>query len=307
MGNLCERTGARNRVAASVALDLTGDGDDAVSAGSDPWIDAGISEGTFQHIVTEFATLDLNGDHRLNEAEFEHGAGKLPEFLGMGKEDIQHLFTKVDADHNGMISFKEFLSFMSERRHHMPLPVQVAPQKKRLEDNMKLLNFKLCTTDGGVSGVKGDGNCQFYSLSWHVLGTTSKHDKIRSRVVDHLGGPARLDVSPFYCPEHPLEPPTFDAWLEYMSKDRTWGDHFTLQAAADVFNLRIHVLGAGRWKPREKLPEGQSAGHCFGIVQVLEPQTKQSTPRHVWLSFAAQHYSPIQATPNTPPEVLGTM
>eukprot|EP00927_Polykrikos_kofoidii_P043063 TRINITY_DN37116_c0_g1_i1.p1 TRINITY_DN37116_c0_g1~~TRINITY_DN37116_c0_g1_i1.p1 ORF type:complete len:312 (+),score=52.38 TRINITY_DN37116_c0_g1_i1:85-1020(+) len=311
MGNRClrkEQPRAENGAGHSNIIEYGPEGDESLSSvDTEPWIDAGIGQGTYMHIVTEFASLDKNGDHVLNQSEFLDGVGKLPEFLGMKKDDVQHLFTQVDMDKNELVSFNEFVRYMSKRKHHMPLPVQVEPQKKRLADNMELLGFEMCTTDKGMRGVSGDGNCQFYSLSWHIFGTTSKHGHVRRQVVENLSGPAKMQVSPFYCPEHPRDPATFDDWLKYMSKDKIWGNHFTLQAASDVYCLRIYVLEAGKWNPRKKLPEGTTAGHCFGVVNVLEPQQLQAPAKNVWISFAAQHYSPIQPTPKTPAIVLGSL
>merc|ERR1712187_399929 len=92
-----------------------------------------------------------------------------------------------------------------------------------------------------------------------------------------------------------------------MSKNKVWGDQFTLQAAADVYNARIHVLESGRWNPNAKPETGQTSGHNYGVTLVVEPKEKKDPCKDVWISFAAQHYSPISPTPKTPPEILGAM
>ena len=33
-----------------------------------------------------------------------------------------------------------------------------------------------------------------------------------------------------------------DSYIEYMSRNRTWGDELTLRAAADCFGCTIHVV-----------------------------------------------------------------
>lgn len=259
-----------------------------------PWRRAGISKELYEEMVAEFVTLDLNGDHTLSRSEFKN-LSRLPRFLGMKEEDVAHLFNTVDANHDEHISMKEFVNYMSKRKDHLPLPVQRSPQKRRLEDNMKKLGFELCTTDGGQKGVAGDGNCQFYSLSWELHKTVGNHSDIRSGIIEYLRGPGRSDFEVFYSPDHPSQPPTFDGYLQDMAQDCTWGDHLTLQAAANIFNANVRVLTADRFSDSEEKP-----------LLTVFPQVQSSGENQptIWLSFAAQHYSPIQPTWRTPKELL---
>mmetsp|Transcript_69154 Transcript_69154/g.195949 ORF Transcript_69154/g.195949 Transcript_69154/m.195949 type:complete len:297 (-) Transcript_69154:90-980(-) len=280
---------------------------DTLSASDEdgPWFAAGISEDHYEHIKAEFAYLDANGDHHLSRAEFGRATG-LPEFLTMQSDDVQHLFDTLDADHSGDISLKEFLLYMSKRKDFLPLPIQVDPQKQRLEDNMELLGFEMCTTDGGMRGVKGDGNCQFYSLAWHLFSTTSSHHTVRAKAIEHLRGPGRAAVEAFYAPEHPRQPQTFEAYLDEMSKDHIWGDHFTLQAVAEVFNVRLQVLTAGKYNRNVERSLGQACGPAFGVVQTVVPQStdQEGNSKDLWVGFAALHYSPIKPTARTPTRLL---
>ncbi|CAK0846490.1 unnamed protein product [Prorocentrum cordatum] len=206
-----------------------------------PWVQAGLSREMYDHIVAEFVALDTNGDHVLNRREFERVSG-LPEFLTMSRDDVSHLFDVVDADNNNVISMSEFVKYMAKRKDHFPLPAQVSPQRGRVEDIMKHFGFVFCTTDGGRLGVAGDGNCQFYSLCWNICQTTSRHEELRARIITHMRGPGRYYFENFYAPSHPSQPSTYDSYLNMMSKDKTWGDHLTLQAAAALYNLEVRLL-----------------------------------------------------------------
>merc|ERR1711972_246436 len=128
-----------------------------------------------------------------------------------------------------------------------PLPVQIDPQKQRLEKNMSRLGFELCITDGGRKGVAGDGNCQFYSLSWALFQTTTRYAEVRSKVIQYLRGPGKSEFGVFYAPTHPSQPASFDGYLDEMSVDKTWGDQLTLQAAANFFSVKIMVLTADQF------------------------------------------------------------
>mmetsp|Transcript_43244 Transcript_43244/g.109651 ORF Transcript_43244/g.109651 Transcript_43244/m.109651 type:complete len:283 (-) Transcript_43244:279-1127(-) len=256
---------------------------------NEPWVQAGISQETYDHLLTEFVMLDENADQKLSRKEFDNVNG-LPEYLGMQSEDIADLFKTVDVDHNGSISLIEFVTHMSKRKDHHPLPIQVDPQKKRLEAAMQQFGFCLCLTEGGRQGVCGDGNCQFYSLSWEMHKTTQKYAELREKLIAYMRGPARESYSVFYAPTHHNQPASFDGYLDMMAKDRTWGDHLTLQAAAALFNLEVRVLTADRFSQGEK--------------PFLTLSSEKTGCKVIWISFVAQHYSPIEPSTKTPADLL---
>lgn len=83
-------------------------------------------------------------------------------------------------------------------------------------------------------GVRGDGNCQFRALAHQLYGDEDQHAAMRELVVRQLE-----EVSDRYCG---FVPGRFQDYVSEMSRDETWGDNVTLQAAADALGLRIHVL-----------------------------------------------------------------
>ncbi|CAK0792516.1 unnamed protein product [Prorocentrum cordatum] len=260
-----------------------------------PWVQAGISQEKYDHIVTQFVALDTNGDQVLSRKEFESVSG-LPEFFDMSRDDISQLFDAVDVDQNQTICMNEFLKYMAKRKDHHPLPAQVDPQRGRLEDMMQHFGFVFCTTEGGHRGAIGDGNCQFYSLSWGLYRTTRRHAELRAEVVRHMRGPGRDDFEVFYAPSHPGQPATYDAYLGRMSRDRAWGDHLTLQAAAALHGLDVRLLTADAF--------GHAGGGADPSRPYLSISSPTARPRVVWMSFAAQHYDPIEPTSTTPRGLL---
>lgn len=181
------------------------------------------------------------------------------------------------------------------------LTVQMPVCKGRLGENMRQLGFALCTTDGGKKGVGGDGNCQFYSLSWMLHNTTRKAAEVRASIVEHLDGPGGAQAKASYAPEHRRQPRTWRAYLSNMAHDTTWGDHYTLQAAADKFQIRIKVLTSQDYKA--SADAGSETGWAFGCVQIIVPARGKAN-MDIWVGFAAQHYSPIVPTAFTPKELL---
>ncbi|GFH16550.1 OTU domain-containing protein, partial [Haematococcus lacustris] len=118
--------------------------------------------------------------------------------------------------------------------------------------------------------VKGDGACQFRSLSDQLYGDADHHAFVRQQVVQHLRAHA-AQYSPF------VPDSGYDSYCADMGKQGTWGDHVTLQAAADHFGLRINVLSS--------YPD-------TAVLTILPESTKSQ--RVLWLSFWAEvHYNSL--------------
>ncbi|KAL6578086.1 hypothetical protein OROMI_010414 [Orobanche minor] len=112
-------------------------------------------------------------------------------------------------------------------------------------DHQRLLN-RLELYDLFELKISGDGNCQFRSLSDQIYRTSDHHKFVREQVVNQL-------------------------------KNGEWGDHVTLQAAADWFGFKIFIITSFK-------------DTCY--IEIL-PQTMKSN-RIIFLSFWAEvHYNSI--------------
>ncbi|KAI8524096.1 hypothetical protein RHMOL_Rhmol13G0122800 [Rhododendron molle] len=82
--------------------------------------------------------------------------------------------------------------------------------------------------------IQGDGNCQFRALSDQFYRTPEHHKFVRQEVVNQLES----------CPEvyEGYVPMAYGDYLKKMSKNGEWGDHVTLQAAADSYGVKILVI-----------------------------------------------------------------
>ncbi|XP_027934479.1 OTU domain-containing protein DDB_G0284757-like [Vigna unguiculata] len=98
---------------------------------------------------------------------------------------------------------------------------------QRLLDRLQLYDFVEHT-------VQGDGNCQFRALSDQLFNTPDHHNTVRQEVVNQLRSHPEI-----YEGYVPME---YGEYLEKMSKSGEWGDHVTLQAAADSYGVRIFVV-----------------------------------------------------------------
>nr|CAB3451517.1 unnamed protein product [Digitaria exilis] len=82
--------------------------------------------------------------------------------------------------------------------------------------------------------VKGDGNCQFRALSDQLYQTPDHHEFVREQIISQLK--ANRDAYDGYVPM------AYDEYLEKVARNGEWGDHVTLQAAADKYGVKIFVM-----------------------------------------------------------------
>eukprot|EP00930_Biecheleria_cincta_P086886 TRINITY_DN76142_c0_g1_i1.p1 TRINITY_DN76142_c0_g1~~TRINITY_DN76142_c0_g1_i1.p1 ORF type:complete len:441 (-),score=80.05 TRINITY_DN76142_c0_g1_i1:88-1410(-) len=101
-------------------------------------------------------------------------------------------------------------------------------KRERLQQVMKRHKAKL-------QPVEADGNCQFRALSLAMKGEEKHHSSLRARVVEQLrGNPDR------YRQFVHSEP--YADYLIRLEREGEWGDHVTLQAACDAFQVQINVF-----------------------------------------------------------------
>jgi hypothetical protein len=125
---------------------------------------------------------------------------------------------------------------LGKRINHM-VPVRHVPKingeipsiDEETSDHQRLMD-RLWLYDLVELKVLGDGNCQFRSLSDQIYRTTEHHKFVREQIVDQ-----QLKSNPelYQC----YVPMPFYDYVKKMRKVGEWGDHVTLQAAADVVSL----------------------------------------------------------------------
>ncbi|KAL6544370.1 OVARIAN TUMOR DOMAIN-containing deubiquitinating enzyme 10 [Orobanche gracilis] len=139
---------------------------------------------------------------------------------------------------------------------------------ERLQDRLDWEGFS-------EAKIPADGNCQFRSLADQLFKTSDYHKQVRQEVVKQLKS----------CPQSYKRyvPMDFSVYVKSMSKNGEWGDHVTLQAAADAFRVKIIVITSFRdTSSIELLPKSQKFD------------------RVVYLSFRAEvHYNSIHSNGGT--------
>ncbi|TVU30252.1 hypothetical protein EJB05_21862, partial [Eragrostis curvula] len=117
--------------------------------------------------------------------------------------------------------------------------------------------------------VKGDGNCQFRALSDQLYQSPDHHEFVREQIINQLK--SNRDAYDGYVPM------AYDEYLDKVSRNGEWGDHVTLQAAADKYGVKIFVMTSFK-------------DTCYIEIQ---PKVQKSN-KVILLSFWAEvHYNSI--------------
>ncbi|XP_068640172.1 OVARIAN TUMOR DOMAIN-containing deubiquitinating enzyme 12-like [Aristolochia californica] len=163
---------------------------------------------------------------------------------------------------------------------HVPrINGEIPSVDKATTDHQRLLD-RLQLYDLVELKVQGDGNCQFRALSDQFYGTTEHHKFVRQQVVNQLK--AHPDIYEGYVPM------AYSEYLKKMSKAVEWGDHVTLQAAADSYGVKIFVITSFK-------------DTCY--IEILP--NIQKSKQVIFLSFWAEvHYNAIYQEGDMP--VSGT-
>ncbi|KAI4375744.1 hypothetical protein MLD38_013574 [Melastoma candidum] len=124
--------------------------------------------------------------------------------------------------------------------------------------------------------VSGDGNCLFRALSDQMYRSPEYHKHVRKDIVKQLKSHRSLYEG--YVPMR------FKTYYKKMAKLGEWGDHVTLQAAADKFAAKICLLTSFR-------------DTCF-----IEIMPQLGAPRReLWLSFWREvHYNSLYELRDAP-------
>eukprot|EP01061_Rhynchopus_euleeides_P000870 TRINITY_DN10613_c0_g1_i1.p1 TRINITY_DN10613_c0_g1~~TRINITY_DN10613_c0_g1_i1.p1 ORF type:complete len:256 (+),score=77.16 TRINITY_DN10613_c0_g1_i1:35-769(+) len=158
-------------------------------------------------------------------------------------------------------------------------PVRRVTERSVLEENLRRFGFV-------EHPVDADGNCQFRSIAFSLFNNAEKHKEVRRAVMDHL----RCNKETY---SHFVEDSYCD-FIDRMAQVGSWGDHITLQAAADHYVVLINVVTS------HSFDEARSPGHRGGWLHRIRPKNKDKDvyPKHeIWLSYCeesfAEHYNPL--------------
>nr|XP_025621356.1 uncharacterized protein LOC112712651 isoform X1 [Arachis hypogaea] len=211
-----------------------------------------------------------NGMHDIDVYGSSSGSGEIPVI----SDDMWHTLEIMDESSlDGEVG--KILNQMVPIPHIPKTNEKIPSYDEEVSDHQRLLD-RLQLYEVVERKVEGDGNCQFRSLSDQLYRSPEYHKHVREQIVQQLKSYPEL-----YGGYVPME---YSDYLKKMSKNGEWGDHVTLQAAADWYGVKIFVITSFK-------------DMCY--IEIL-PQTQKSG-KVIFLSFWAEvHYNPIYPEGGTP-------
>lgn len=162
---------------------------------------------------------------------------------------------------------------------HTPRVNNEIPDANDATFDHERLSERLSTYGLAELQIEGDGNCQFRALADQLFRNPDYHKHVRKQVVKQLKHFKKLYEA--YVPMR------YKDYLKKMKKLGEWGDHVTLQAAADRFGAKICLVTSFR-------------DTCY--IEIL-PKDKNPS-REIWLSFWSEvHYNSLYETGEVPTRV----
>ncbi|KAL9245840.1 hypothetical protein vseg_019444 [Gypsophila vaccaria] len=189
-----------------------------------------------------------------------------PEERSMDGEDYSYLEFVDESSVDGELGKR--LNQMVPVPHVPRINGEIPSMDEAISDHQRLLD-RLQLYELVERKVQGDGNCQFRALSDQFYRTPEHHKFVRQQVVNQLKAQPE-----FYEGYVPME---YGEYLKKMSKSGEWGDHVTLQAAADSYGVKIFLMTSFK-------------DTCY--MEII-PKVRKSN-RIIFLSFWAEvHYNSI--------------
>ncbi|KAL4191889.1 hypothetical protein AMTRI_Chr06g191280 [Amborella trichopoda] len=178
-------------------------------------------------------------------------------------------FARVDGAFAKRLSHMESIPHVPKINAYIPSVSDATLDHQRLLQRLNV--YGLCEVK-----VSGDGNCQFRALSDQMYRSPEYHKHVRKDIVKQLKEYRTLYES--------YVPMKYKRYYKKMAKSGEWGDHVTLQAAADKYGAKICLLTSFR-------------DTCFiEIVPRLQPPQ-----REFWLSFWSEvHYNSLYDLQDAP-------
>lgn len=193
-------------------------------------------------------------------------------------QTIANMLAQDETLHAGSRQLGKRLSHLDSIPHAPRVNGEIPDVNDATLDH-ETLSERLVTYGLSELQMEGDGNCQFRAIADQLFQNPDYHKYVRRQVVKQLKHHKKLYES--------YVPMKYKSYIKQMKKSGEWGDHVTLQAAADRFDAKICLVTSFR-------------DTCY--IEIL-PTNKRPT-RELWLSFWSEvHYNSLYTSGDVPSRV----
>lgn len=200
-------------------------------------------------------------------ANYDYDSG--PDSDDDGVPELSEDFATYDGEVGKRLTHMDSIPHVPRINGEIPTVDDASAAHQRLLNRLKLYGLSELKVDG-------DGNCQFRAFSDQLYRTPAHHKSVRDDVVNQL-----TSHPEFYEGYVPM---MYNDYVKKMTKSGEWGDHVTLQAAADFYGVRICLLTSFK---------------DTSFVQILPRKPKSK--RVIFLSFWAEvHYNSVYPEGDVP-------
>ncbi|XP_047322219.1 OVARIAN TUMOR DOMAIN-containing deubiquitinating enzyme 11-like [Impatiens glandulifera] len=192
-----------------------------------------------------------------------------------------HIIAKILAEEENNLPTDGNLGARLYKLGSIPHTPRVIYQIPDFNDAMldhERLAARLATYGLSEHRMEGDGNCQFRALSDQLFHNPEDHKHVRKQVIKQLKRFRKLYEG--------YVPMKYKCYLKKMKRSGEWGDHVTLQAAADRFGVKICLVTSFR-------------DTCY--IEILPKNIHHPSSRELWLSFWSEvHYNSLYTRGDIP-------
>ncbi|KAM3235585.1 hypothetical protein P3L10_015622 [Capsicum annuum] len=175
-------------------------------------------------------------EHYGNSRESSSSASSLNSSLQVTEDD--HAIAKILAEEEEIAS--RYGGKLAKRLSHLdsiphtPRVIGQIPDPNDATLDHGRLSSRLAAYGLAEFQIQGDGNCQFRALADQLYHNPEYHKHVRKEVVKQL-----KHFRKFYESYVPMK---YKSYLKKMKRLGEWGDHITLQAAADRVSEKFSLL-----------------------------------------------------------------
>ncbi|CAI5984834.1 unnamed protein product [Closterium sp. NIES-64] len=220
---------------------------------------------------------DNEGDVRTEQQE-EELDGDLALAMELASEELSNAGLRSNEPPTAGRSITRLFTRSNSVLHSMRVNSGRLPSLRESLSSHQTLTERLAVYGLRELPMVGDGNCQFRALADQLFRNANRHAAVRQAVVQQMRAHSEC-YSPYV-------PDSFSRYLRHMARNGEWGDHITLQAAADKYGAKINLITS-------------YPGDQF-LIEIFPCQGKPT--RELWLSFWAEvHYNSVYSAESLPP------